>query len=141
MKTVRLIFHGFILLVANMAGLIVAHILCRAFGVSYQLGIQVPLAGIISILLYLAWMFFIRILPTERLSLQTPRENILAGLCALLWNPIVFIPLHFFSQEYLTSAANIAALAIFQIPVNAIAIFAAWKIASLIKLRDGAGSN
>jgi len=141
MKTVRLIFHGFILLVANMAGLNVAHILCRAFGVSYQLGIQVSLAGIISILLYLAWISVIRIFPAQRLSLQTPRENIFAGLCALLWNPAVFIPLHFFTQDYLTSAANIAAMAIFQIPVNAVAIFAAWKFASLIKLRDGAGSN
>lgn len=124
----RILIRGLSLLFANLVGIFSAHILCRVSGVGYQLGIQLPLAAVISVFLYLVWDFILQLFRIRRLYLQTRSEIFFAWLCALLWNPVVFIPLHFYTQQYLTSAANIAALAAFQIPVNAVAGFLAWKV-------------
>jgi len=50
------------------------------------------------------------------------------GACfvvSLLWAPLVFVPLHYFTQGYLTSIGNLLTLAVYQFPVNAIALYGA----------------
>jgi hypothetical protein len=128
MKAVRIILHGFVLFAANLIGIIAGFAAYSALGARDQLGTQLPIGALLSVLLYLACVLFLRILSTARLNPQDGREYVLAGVCSLLWNPILIVPLHYFTQGYLTSSGNIVALAAFQFPVNAIAILVTWKI-------------
>ena len=127
MKTVRILLHGLVLLGANLVGIIVGFLMYHALGASSQIETQLPIAALFSVLLYLAWVLLLRKLPFTQLTLQNTREHVLVGPCSLFWNPIVFVPLHYFTQGYLTAVGNLIALALFQVPVNAIAILAAWK--------------
>ena len=129
MKTLRILLHGFVLLVANLLGLVLGMILFHALGAKMQLGIQIPIAVLVSVLLYLAWVLVLRKLPFPGLSLQNCSEHALAGLCSLVWAPVIFIPLHYFTQGYPTAAGNLVVLALFQVPVNAGAVLAAWMTA------------
>ena len=129
MKAVRMVIHGFVLYVANLLGLIVGMVGFHALGVKGQLGIQVPIAVVVSVVLYLGWSVLLRLFPFPSLALRNLSEHVFAGLCALVWSPVIFIPLHYFTQGYLTAAGNIVVMAFFQVPVNAIAVLAAWKAA------------
>ncbi len=128
MKTLRIAVYGLVLLFANLAGVFIGFLAYHALDAKDQIGIQVPVAALISILLYVAWVLILRSLPFKNLMLQETREHVLVGPCSLFWNPVVFIPLHYFTQGYVSSGGNIVALAAFQIPVNAIAILVAWKV-------------
>ena len=127
MKAVRILLHGFVLLAANVLGVIVGFVTYYILGTRDQVGTQLPIAVLFSVLLYLAWVLLLRKVPFTKLTLHNTREHVLTGTCSLLWNPIVLVPLHYFTQGYLTGAGNIIVLAAFQIPVNAIAILVAWK--------------
>ncbi|MBI4788510.1 MAG: hypothetical protein HY782_15875 [Chloroflexi bacterium] len=51
------------------------------------------------------------------------RNDWLAVFCAsLIWTPIIFTPLHLFTQGYFTAIGNIVATWLSQIPVNLVAI-------------------
>ena len=128
MKTIRITIHGLVLLLANLVGIFVGFLIYRALGTSDQLATQLPIAALLSIMLYLAWVLLLRALPRKNLGLQGTLEHVLAGACSLLWNPIVFTSLHFVTQGYLTSTGNIVTLAMFQIPVNAAALLVAWRV-------------
>ena len=136
MRLFRILMNGAILLISNLGGILFSHILCQAMGVGYQLGIRLPLAAVLSTALYLAWIFLLRSLRLKRLVTQTQREAVFAGLCSLLWNPLIFIPLHFATQNYLSSAANIFALMAFQVPVNALAISIVWLLGTRAIVND-----
>ena len=140
METIRIILHGLVLLVANMVGIIVGFVVYHVHSTGDQIGTQVPIGVLLSILLYLAWVLLLRTLPFAKLTLQNTREHVLVGACSLLWNPIIFIPLHYFTQGYLTGVGNIIALALFQAPVNTIAISVAWKITQQKDREVDAGS-
>ena len=127
MKAIRSILHGFVLLAANLFGILLGFVTYHALDAREQLGIQLPVGVLLSVVLYLAWVHLLRRLSLSRLILQNRREHVLAGLASLLWSPIIFIPLHYFTQGYLTGTGNIIAVAMFQIPVNAIAVWVAWK--------------
>jgi hypothetical protein len=70
----------------------------------------------------------LRILPFSRLHLHSTAEKRWAFMASLAWGPVVFVPLHYFTQGYLTSVGNIAALIMFQVPVNAIAMLVVFKV-------------
>lgn len=57
--------------------------------------------------------------PSNQLAIQVPVA--VALLCA----PVVFIPMHYVTQGYLTAASNIVAIWIFQAPVNIVAAIVA----------------
>jgi hypothetical protein len=128
-KVVRVALHGFALFAANMAGLIVGILVFHALGGPTQLGIQVPLAVLGTVGFYLGWQVLSRNLPCSALALGGGSEHALAGLSSLVWAPLVFVPLHYFTQGYLTAAGNIVALGLFQLLANPVAIIAAWKAA------------
>ncbi|MHB9031076.1 MAG: hypothetical protein ACYC9O_20095, partial [Candidatus Latescibacterota bacterium] len=88
-----------------------------------QLAVQTPAAALISVAIIVFWMrFLMRYLPDW--ALQERREYALAYLAAFFWNPLIFTSIHYVTEGYLTSLGNILALAVFQLPVNFIALFA-----------------
>jgi hypothetical protein len=128
MKPARIILHGLLLLLANLTGVYAGFIAHLLLGRSDQLATQLPIAIVVSIFLYLAWAILLLNISPGRIMPQNRLEYLLAGICSLLWNPVVFIPLHYATQGYLTAAGNILVLAVFQIAVNAVTMIAAWKL-------------
>lgn len=128
MKPIRILLHGFVLLVVNLVGVIGGFAMYYALGTKDQFATQLPVAVVLSIVLFVAWSVLFSKVPFRNLRLKGNGEYLLTGICSLLWNPIVFIPLHYFTQGYLTGGGNIISLAAFQIPVNAVAILVAWKV-------------
>ena len=128
MKAIRVLVAGLALLVANLIGIYIGFLTYYAVRLGNQVAIQAPIAVMFSILLYLAWTLLLRVLPFSRLHLNSTAERGWAFIASLVWGPVVFVPLHYFTQGYLTSAGNIAALIMFQAPVNALAMLVAFKV-------------
>ena len=128
MKAFRVLVAGLALLVANFIGIYVGFLTYYAVRPGNQIAVQVPIAVMFSVLLYLAWTLVLRLLPFSRLHLHSTAEKGWAFIASLVWGPVVFVPLHYFTQGYLTSVGNIAALIMFQAPVNAIAMLVAFKV-------------
>jgi len=61
-----------------------------------------------------------------RLRRLQPVGSTELGVClalSILWAPLVFVPLHYFTQGYVTSVGNLVALVLYQLPVNLLALF------------------
>lgn len=95
----------------------------RILGVRNQAWLQLPIAIVLSIGLFSAWLLLLRVWGWRRLQ---PVGSTELGSClalSILWAPLVFVPLHYFTQGYLTSIGNLVVLALYQLPVNALALF------------------
>jgi hypothetical protein len=124
MKSIRVGLHSLALVIADVAGIAAGALAAfRILGVPNQVRLQLPIAVVLSVGCYWAWLLSLRILGWKRLQLATPKE---LGAClamSFLWAPLVFVPLHYFTQGYLTSIGNLIAMAFYQLPVNAVALF------------------
>ncbi len=126
MKTVRICLHGFVLAFANLGSVIVGFILYRLLEFPNQIVVQIPVAAVLSIIAFVAWIWSIRHLPLKQFHLRRSRELIFTYLASLLWAPIMFVPLHYITQGYHTSGGNVVAILLFQLPVNGAAIVFAY---------------
>ncbi|MBE0411987.1 MAG: hypothetical protein IBX69_19845 [Anaerolineales bacterium] len=121
--------HGFVL-----AGIHIFSILA-GFGIyaltrwGNQIAVQLPVAVLISISTFLGWLWVLDRTPAKRLNLSSREGLVGALLTSMVWAPVLFIPLHYFTQGYLTSIGNILAIWAFQLPVNIIIYFLVSKIA------------
>ena len=128
MTVFRVVAHSFVLMAANCVGLIVGFMVYAALRPVNQIVVQLPIAVLFSVLVFLAWVLLLRNLPFPQLCLQRNPELAWTFVVSLLWLPAVFVPVHYVTQGYLTSAGNIISGLMFQIPVNTIACLVAWKI-------------
>jgi hypothetical protein len=129
MMLIRIGVHGLMLMLADLAGILVGFFAYKFFDFE-QLTIQLPVAMLVSILLFLLWSLLLPVLGGRRLRLPDVKEMLLVFACSLLWAPVVFIPLHFFTQGYFTATENLVMLALYQMPINLIALSIAWIIQS-----------
>ena len=129
-RFLKIIIHAFVLTMVNIAAILVA------FGIYKmvdnitpinQRALQTPLAMALSVAAFLTWIFIANRY-FNRLKLEGSGEYMAVFFVALLWNPILFTVLHYLTQGYLTSFANILLLWIFQIPVNLVAVLIAVRI-------------
>ena len=127
MKTVRVGLHSLVLAIADIAGIAAGALAAfRILGVPNQVWLQLPIAAVLSVGCFCAWVLSLRILGWKVLQLAGPKELGASLAVSLLWAPLVFVPLHYFTQGYLTSIGNLVALALYQLPVNALALFGPW---------------
>lgn len=129
MKIVRIGLHSLVLAIADLAGIGLGAV--AAYGIlgsADQVLLQLPLAVVLSVSSFCAWIVVIRVLGFSRLVpiASEDMNRCLAG--SLLWAPIVFVPLHRATQGYLTDPGNLLALALYQLPVNALALLAASRV-------------
>jgi hypothetical protein len=123
----RQALHSLVLTGADVAGIALGALAAfRILGTANKVALQLPIAVVMSVGLFCAWMLLVRILRFRGLRFQGAREPGVCLVLSLLWAPLVFVPLHFFTQGYLTSTGNLVALAIYQLPVNAFALFGPW---------------
>ena len=128
MALFRIILHGFALSVANIISIIVAFGVYKILKTPHQLLVQVPVAVILSIGIFLLWLIVARFPLFKFISIKSLKELSWIFLVSLAWSPIIFIPLHYTSQGYLTGSGNIIALFQFQLPVNVLVILVAKRI-------------
>ncbi len=128
MALFRVIIHGFALAAANIISIIVAFGVYKILKTPHQLLVQVPVAVILSIGIFLLWLIVARLPLFKFISIKSLKELSWIFLASLAWSPIIFIPLHYTSQGYLTGSGNIIALFQFQLPVNVLVILVAKRI-------------
>lgn len=123
MSVIRVLFHGAALAFINIASIVVGFFIWTPFEGTNQLAVQTPAAALFSIGIIFLWMrSLVRYIPDW--ALRKRREHALTYLAAFFWSPILFTSAHYVTQGYLTSLGNILALAIFQLPVNFVALLA-----------------
>ncbi len=141
MKAFRILLHGIALLASNLAGIVIGFFACALMGAKNQVAAQLPIAVVVSIGLYLSWVLVLRLRPFRSIRLHGGREYCSAGVASLLIGPLVFLPVHYLTQGYLTAAGNLLAFAVFQIPVNAICILVGCKIGQASEGNAGQGTE
>jgi len=93
-----------------------------------QMAAQLPVAVILSIAGFIFWNLLMRIHLLKSVVIKEKQELIYIYFVALVWAPVIIVPLHYITQGYLTSFGNIIAIWIFQLPVNLVSIVAAYLI-------------
>jgi hypothetical protein len=126
MKTIRVALHSLVLVIADIAGIGGGAMAAfRILGVPNQVWLQVPIAVVLSLGCFWAWIFSLRVLRLRALLPVGAKELVACFAASILWAPLVFVPLHYFTQGYLTSIGNLFALPVYQVPVNALALYGA----------------
>jgi hypothetical protein len=139
-KVLRVLLHGLALAAANFAGLIGGFALHGLVPALDQVIIQLPVAIAVSVGLFVIWILLLRALRfLRRLAPRDTGELLWAFFFALFGGPLIFIPLHYLLRGYLTGMGNIFALALFQIPANALAVMFARRLMERRAASEGAG--
>ncbi len=125
MKMLRIGLHGLILALADFAGILAGFMAFKASNFA-QLIIQPPVAAAVSIFLFVLWYLLLRVLGGQYLRLPDLRELLLVFGTSVVLGLAVFVSLHYFTQGYLTDIMNLVGLALYQLPVNLIALCGVW---------------
>ena len=131
MTLLRVCLHSFVLTITDLGSIILAfgfYSILRSIMSVNQRVVQGSIAAIFCIIIFALWSLVVTCLPTKTLSLQGNRELVWTYFAALLWVPVIFIPLHYITQGYFTSFGNIIAIWLFQIPVNLFTMLISRKI-------------
>jgi len=127
-KAIRILLHGFVLAVTNIVSVVVGFGVYHLVGTAGQIAVQVPVAAALTLAAFVVWSLFVRRLARDRLSLRVRDEFAATYLLAIVWSPLIFVPLHYIARGYLTSFGNIVGMWLFQLPANLLALFAAMKV-------------
>lgn len=122
MKILRISLHSFVMVIINFTAIVTGFFVFKFLKFSDQISIQIPVAGLLSILLFISWNWLIKNLSLKRLSLKESQEFYLTFFASLLWSPLIFVPAHYLITGYLTSVGNIVAVLFLQIFINSIAL-------------------
>jgi hypothetical protein len=111
------IINGFILGFFNIISILVGYWVFYVSKSQNQIAVQVISACIFNIFSFLGWKLICRKFLTK-LRLKSKKKLVLTFLLSLIFGPLIFIPLHYATQGYLTSYQNILGIWMFQIPTN-----------------------
>jgi len=130
--------HSIKLAFINLASIFAGFAVYHLTGVKNQIAVQVPVAVLFTAAGFLTWLWMTR---RTRISWARAdaRRQVLVFALALAWAAVVFVPLHYFTQGYVTAWSNITAMWAFQMPANLIALFAARRVFATPLLQEGNG--
>jgi hypothetical protein len=117
-----------VLVITNITGILVGFAAYHLLKPVNHMAVQVPMAATVCIIGYVSWHAFSQRVLSKRFARPSGGELVWVYLAALLWSPLLFVPLPYLTQGYLTSIGNILAIWLFQIPVNLLALLAATKM-------------
>ncbi len=130
MNIFKIVLHSFILATINIIGVVfgfgVYHFLIRY----NQLLMQIPMAAVFSVIVFTTWIVILRYKNVLKLLPEGKLEFFLIFLFSMAWLPVIFIPLHYITQGYITSFGNIYINWLFQIPTNILIILITYLIIS-----------
>lgn len=125
MKIALVLLNSLILAIINLSSILMGFIVYHFFNQFNQSLVQIPVAFLCSLVAFIIWVIIVR----YKLPELVPR-GILSYLSifilSLVWVPIIFYPLHYFTQHYPSSFRNIAWVWFFQTPTNVITIFVSY---------------
>lgn len=128
LRILRVSLHSAVLAVGCLASILVGfgfyHLLRTTWSVN-QLLIQVPLAVSTLILGFTTWYLVISRTSLRRYRLAGWGEFIAVYMISLAFTPLIFVPLHYLTQGYISSSDNLLSILYFQIPTNFIALLTA----------------
>jgi hypothetical protein len=112
----KYIFYGLLLSLINLISIILGFVFYYLFKTPNQIEIQLPIAVLLSCLFFTMSVFLL-IKSNKEISMSV-FSVIRIYLFSMLWTPVVFVPLHYMTQGYLTSIGNILYTWIFQATTN-----------------------
>lgn len=112
----KYIFYGLLLSLVNLISIILGFVFYYLFKTPNQIEIQLPTAVLLSCL-FSTMSVFLLIKSKKEISMSV-FSVIRIYLFSMLWTPVVFVPLHYMTQGYLTSIGNILYTWIFQATTN-----------------------
>jgi len=108
---------GFILAFINIISILGGFLVYHLTQAETQKPIQIISACTFSIVFFLLRGFLFRKIFKKK-DLKTKKDYFITYISSLLLSPLIFITLHYISEGYLTSAQNIYAMLMFQVPTN-----------------------
>lgn len=120
MRIIKILLQSLVLTLTNMSAILIAfggYKVILLFTPVNQRAVQTPLAILLNIVLFLAWTWLIRRY-VSKYWLHSTEEYYLVYFAAGVWSPIIFIPVHYLTQGYMTPFANIIVLWMYQVLVN-----------------------
>jgi len=118
----RVILHGAILAIVNLFSIWLGFIAHALIAEANQLIVQVPVAIVVSVVVFVLWGKLVDNRGPKRISVRGFRDGVWIYCLALVWAPLIFVPLHFVTAGYLTAFSNILAMWVFQLITNLVAI-------------------
>ncbi len=126
---------GFILALINVISILGGFLVYGLTKAKTQEPIQIISACAFSIILFVLWEFLLRKVFNKK-TLKNKKDFTVAYATSLLFSPIIFTPLHYASEGYLTSLQNIFAILMFQIPTNVLVLIIFKNISKIFDLND-----
>ena len=120
---------GLLLYLINFAAVLMGFVAYQLVG-GNQLPIQILVATAASVSGYVLLYYVLKKISPKTLVTK-PIDLIWIFVIALIWNPVIFIPLHYVTQGYLTEPGNILGMMLFQIPTNSIVLFIVYSLWSV----------
>lgn len=124
-----ILFHAVVLAGINLGSILLAfvlYILMQRPG--NQVLFQGGLAAVFSIAMYAAFTWVLEKAGMAAWLLKDRRAHLMAYLLAFFAFAVIFVPLHYVTQGYLTGVENILISWAFMAPVNALGLWAAWRL-------------
>lgn len=112
----KYIFYGLLLSLINLISIILGFVFYYLFKTPNQIEIQLPTAVLLSCLFFTMSVFLL-IKSKKEISMSV-FSVIRIYLFSMIWTPVVFVPLHYMTQGYLTSMENILYTWFFQAVTN-----------------------
>jgi len=123
---------GFILAFINIISILGGFLVYHLTQAETQKPIQIISACTFSIVFFLLRGFLFRKIFKKK-DLKTKKDYFITYISSLLLSPLIFITLHYISEGYLTSAQNIYAMLMFQVPTNLLVLIISQKYSILTK--------
>jgi hypothetical protein len=125
--------HAAVLALVNLAGLLLGFLAFGATGQGNQAAVQILIGITASPIGFGLWVWAINKGAPRRFRYRSREDGGWTYLLALPWAAVIFVPLHYLTQGYLTSVSNILALWMFQLVTNAVVIGVVALVASLAR--------
>lgn len=116
------LLNGFVLAGVNMAAVIAGFIAYHFLKPINQIAVQVPIAAGLCVVGFCVWVLLGRTRAFQKFAVRDNVDFAWIWLTAFAWCPIILVPLHYFTQGYLTAFSNIVSMWIFQFFVNTLAV-------------------
>jgi hypothetical protein len=128
MRILRVGLHSVVLAVGCLVSILVGfglYNLLRNNWAVDQLVIQAPAAVLVLILGFSVWYMLINRSPLPGIRLGGVGELVAVYILSLCITPLIFLPLHYLTQGYISSMDNLLSILYFQVPTNIIALLTA----------------
>lgn len=116
------VLHSAVLGLINVAAILGGFAAYHLLKPADQIMVQVPVAAALSVAAFSGWLGVSCRVAPQKLQVRGSRDALWIYALALVWAAVVFVPVHFITQGYVTAFSNLVALWGFQLIVNAVAV-------------------